>query len=320
MNQSSIPMNDVDSLRPLRCFIAVADTLHFGHAALQLVLPQSTVSEQIRKLESTLGGELFVRTSRTVALSPLGTVLLPEARRALEAVRHAYALTAATAKTGNVPLLLGVAVDVDAGEFAGAFPLLRARYPDLKLSPVQMSTGQQIESLLDRRLHLGFVWEPPVVEHLEQQLVGYTGLVAMVPFDHKLADHSELTIDELCTWPLVLFSPVQNPWVRQRFDMVCREENVSPLIAAEGVGYEGQVSLVLAGAGIGVTAASIGSLRSVPGIVHVPVPIKTGWRRCLIWHTNETHPGVNAIRELITANTRNSSLPERSPTKSKSVR
>jgi DNA-binding transcriptional LysR family regulator len=297
--ESIVSMGSVESLRPLRCFVAVAETLHFGQAALRLVLPQSTVSEQIRKLESVVGGELFIRTSRNVSLSPLGSVLLPEARRALEAVHHAYSVTARTAETGQVPMLFGVAVDVDAGEFARAFPLLRTKLPGVKVSPIQMPTGRQIESILDRRLHLGFVWEPPTVEHLEQQIVGYTGLIAMVPFDHALADRVELSMEELCTWPLVLFSPVQNPWVRQRFDMVCREENVSPLISAEGVGYEGQVSLVLAGAGIGVTAASIGSLRSVPGIVHVPVPITTGWRRCLIWHTDETHPGVAALREIM---------------------
>jgi DNA-binding transcriptional LysR family regulator len=300
-SDSTIDWLVLESLRPLRCFLAVADTLHFGRAAERLILPQSTVSEQIRKLEAVLGGELFVRTSRTVALSSLGTVLLPEARRAIEAVHHAYSLTATTALTGNVPLLLGVAVDVDAGELAQAFPLMRSRFPDLKLVPQQMATGLQLEALLDRRLHVGFVWEPPVVEHLEQQVVGYTGMVAIVPFDHSHAHRTDLGLGEVCASPLVLFSPVQNPWVRQRFDMICRSEDVIPLVAAEGVGYEGQVALVLAGAGIGITAASIGSLRSVPGVVHVPVRVRSGWRRCLVWHTEELHPGVGALRVIMGA-------------------
>jgi DNA-binding transcriptional LysR family regulator len=299
MNQSSTAINELESLRPLRCFLAVAETLHFGRAAEILVLPQSTISEQVQKLETVLGGQLFIRTSRRVTLSPLGTVLLPEARRAIEAVQYAYTLTARTALTGNVPLLLGVAVDVDAGEFARAFPLLRNQLPDLKVSPVQMSTGHQIEAILDRRLHVGFAWEPPVTQHLDQKVVGYTGMIAVVPFDHTLAARRRLTMPELCEWPLVLFNPAQNPWTRQRFDLICREEKVTPLIATDAVGYEGQVTAVLAGAGIGVTAASIGSLRSVPGIVHVPVDIKTGWRRCLIWHSNETHPGVAALRTIM---------------------
>jgi DNA-binding transcriptional LysR family regulator len=290
---------DVDSLRPLRCFVAVAEELHFGRAAQRLILPQSTVSEQIRKLETTIGGELFVRTSRTVVLSPLGAILLPEAKRSLDAVRHAYDLTTTAARTGNVPLLLGIAVDVDSGELARAFPVLRAALPNLKIVPTPLSTGQQIEALLDRRLHVGFVWEPPTIDQLEQQLVGYTGMIAMVPFDHPLATKTKLTPKQVCAHSLVLFSPVQNVWVRQRFDAICREENVLPLVAAEGVGYEGQVPLVLAGAGIGITAASIGQLRTVPGIVHIPVTIKQGWRRCLIWNKNETHPGVDHLRTAV---------------------
>jgi DNA-binding transcriptional LysR family regulator len=299
MIQSNITINDLESLRPLRCFLAVAETLHFGRAAELLLLPQSTISEQIRKLEGVMGGPLFLRTSRKVALSPLGVVLLPEARRAIDAVQHAYTLTATTAATGNVPLMFGVAVDVDAGEFARAFPVLRKQLPNMKVSPVQMSTGNQIEAILERRLHVGFVWEPPSTEHIEQQVVGYTGMIAIVPFDHQLATKRQLTMQELCDWPLVLFNPAQNPWTRQRFDVICREENIVPLIAADAVGYEGQVAAALAGAGIGVTAASIGSLRTVPGIVHVPVRITTGWRRCLIWHTDESHPGVAALRSLM---------------------
>jgi DNA-binding transcriptional LysR family regulator len=299
---------DVDSLRPLRCFLAVAEELHFGRAAQRLILPQSTVSEQVRKLESTIGGELFLRTSRTVALSPLGTILLPEARRSLDAVRHAYDLTITAARTGNVPLLIGIAVDVDSGELAQAFPVLRAALPKLKIVPTPMSTGQQIEALLDRRLHVGFVWEPPTIEKLEQQLVGYTGMIAMVPFDHQLAIKTKLTPKQLCAHSLVLFSPVQNIWVRQRFDAICREENVLPLVAAEGIGYEGQVPLVLAGAGIGVTAASIGQLRTVPGIVHIPVTIKQGWQRSLIWHKDETHPGVEHLRATLSHRTKSTSL------------
>jgi DNA-binding transcriptional LysR family regulator len=275
--------SDVDSLRPLRCFVAVAEELHFGRAAERLILPQSTISEQVRKLESVLGGELFVRTSRSVSLSPLGAILLPEAKRSLNAVRHAYELTSTAARTGNVPLLLGIAVDVDSGELARAFPLLRAEMPNMKIVPTPLATGQQIEMILERRLHIGFVWEPPATEHLDEQLVGYTGMIAMVPFDHPLAGRAKLTPKEVCAHSLVLFSPVQNVWVRQRFDAICREENVLPLVAAEGVGYEGQVPLVLAGAGIGITAASI----------------KRGWRRCLLWHEDETHPGVKALRRIV---------------------
>jgi LysR family transcriptional regulator, benzoate and cis,cis-muconate-responsive activator of ben and cat genes len=59
-------------LRQIDCFLAVATDLHFGKAAQRLSLAQSSVSEAIRSLEQEMGGQLLVRTSRRVQLTPLG--------------------------------------------------------------------------------------------------------------------------------------------------------------------------------------------------------------------------------------------------------
>jgi DNA-binding transcriptional LysR family regulator len=296
---TSVQANNPDTLRPLRCFVAVAEELHFGRAADRLILPQSTVSEQVRLLEAHVGGTLFARTTRSVRLTPLGEVLLPAATRALDAVAHAYELAARTARTGNVAFLLGVAIDIDAGELADAFVALRERHTDLRVVPTPMPTVAQLDALRDRRIHAGFVWEPPDRDGIEQQLVGVTGMIAIVPYDHALAVRDRLEVGELDEYPLVLFSGAPNPWVRRRFDTICAEHGISPHVVAEGVGYEGQAGLVLAGTGIGVTAASIGTTRAIPGLVHVPVAVRSGWRRSLIWHRDETHPGLSTLRDLL---------------------
>ncbi len=59
-------------LRQIDCFLAVATDLHFGKAAKRLSLAQSSVPEAINSLEKEVGGQLFVRTSRRVQLTPLG--------------------------------------------------------------------------------------------------------------------------------------------------------------------------------------------------------------------------------------------------------
>ena len=67
------------NLRHLRCFIAVAEELHFGRAARRLHIEQSPLSRTIRKLETTLGVTLLSRTPRGATLTWAGRVFLEDA-------------------------------------------------------------------------------------------------------------------------------------------------------------------------------------------------------------------------------------------------
>src|SRR5438034_2728091 len=76
-------------LRHLRYFVAVADAGSFTHAAEQLFIAQPTLSQQIRRLEETIGTLLLHRRRDGVALTAAGTLLLDSARDVLSAVDRA---------------------------------------------------------------------------------------------------------------------------------------------------------------------------------------------------------------------------------------
>ena len=65
--------------RQLRYFVVLAQTLHFGEAAIKLNLSQSALSQQIKQLESYLGTTLFDRNNRKVVLNRAGHLFLREA-------------------------------------------------------------------------------------------------------------------------------------------------------------------------------------------------------------------------------------------------
>ncbi|TGB14543.1 LysR family transcriptional regulator [Streptomyces sp. MZ04] len=100
--------------RPLSYFVAVAEELNFARAAERLGISPPPLSRAIRRLETDLGVTLFERTTHSVTLTPAGTVLLTEARIALDALRAA-GRRAQRAASPEPKLVLAVKADGDAG-------------------------------------------------------------------------------------------------------------------------------------------------------------------------------------------------------------
>src|SRR3546814_7639218 len=92
--------------RALDAFIAVAEELHFGNAAKRLHVSQPPLSQQIRRFEAQVGAALFVRSTRSVKLTPAGAVMLKKARQLVadgQAAVHA-AQRAAAGGSGHLAI------------------------------------------------------------------------------------------------------------------------------------------------------------------------------------------------------------------------
>src|SRR5689334_21857652 len=98
-------------LRHLRYFVAVAEELHFGHAAARLHTSQPSLSQQIQDLERELRVALFLRTKRSVALTPAGRRFLQEARGILSSAERAAGLARDAARGEARKLAVGISAD-----------------------------------------------------------------------------------------------------------------------------------------------------------------------------------------------------------------
>ena len=88
----------------LRCFVAVADELHFARAAERLSMTQPSLSRQIQILERVLNVKLLERTSRSAKLTPAGQTFLGEARRLLQLAEVGHFSARWPRKAGSIKI------------------------------------------------------------------------------------------------------------------------------------------------------------------------------------------------------------------------
>lgn len=139
-------MNTLD-LDLLRAFVAVAESGGFRRAAERLHLTQSTVSQQIKRLEQETGQHLFARSTRRVALTPDGEILLGDARRLLQLEESIRQRLTGPRLSGLVRL--GVAEELTSGALPPALGRFARLHPQVRLE-LTIGVSAELIDQLDR--------------------------------------------------------------------------------------------------------------------------------------------------------------------------
>ncbi|MCC8449038.1 LysR family transcriptional regulator [Streptomyces rochei] len=180
--------------RPLRYFVAVAEELNFARAAERLGISAPPLSRAIRNLEAELGVTLFERTTHSVALTPAGTVLLAEARTALDAL-HAAGRRAQRA--AEPKLVLAVKADGD----GGLLESILARYaaePEAEPVTIRLSGWRDQPRLLRRgEADAALIYEPFDRTGLDAEPVTVERRLAALPAGHPLTAHDRVALADL---------------------------------------------------------------------------------------------------------------------------
>jgi DNA-binding transcriptional LysR family regulator len=166
---------DIDCLRS---FLFVADTMSISRAAESVGRSQSTISQQIAKLEAQLGkGLLTRRKGRVISLTSEGGKLVQYARRIMQLNDEAYASMSDDVLTGFVRL--GVPLDFFGRDFTAWLARFKNRHPMVGLE----IEANQSENLIKRsargEFDLAFFKQPAGAKNgtvaLREQLVWVSG-------------------------------------------------------------------------------------------------------------------------------------------------
>ena len=226
-------------LRELRSFAVAARTGNIGRAARQLNVTAAAISQQLHKLEDTLGAQLLIRHSRGVSTTPAGRELL---RRADAILRLLQAPLDRQRSPAIDPCTISVALPAEYAPLLAA-PLLEAarhRFPGATLA-IAEGRQEMLQDVCSGQVDIALLQDTPRLEELlvERLLTEDLGVVCAP--DHPLAASAQpLRLRDLLAAALVLPDP--RHWIRRllaraeaqrgfRFDIITEVDGVPAIVA-----------------------------------------------------------------------------------------
>lgn len=198
-------MITLPSPQQLRYLTALAESGHFGRAALACSVTQSALSAGILALERQLDAPILDRTTgRHVLFTPLGLQLVARARAALAALAAVAELAAAARTPMSGPLRLGVIPTVGPFLLPRLMPALRAAFPRLDIYLREDTTARLVERLAANRLDLLLLALPCDCGGAEAVAVARDEFLVALPRGHRLASRPSVPVAALAGERLLL--------------------------------------------------------------------------------------------------------------------
>jgi DNA-binding transcriptional LysR family regulator len=285
-------------LQQLRSFIAVAEELHFGNAALRLGLSQPQVSRHVANFERELGVTLFTRTPRSTTLTDAGSELLADARETIASMQRLQRRAAQVARGGLGAVTVGFVWSTLSGYLA---PLVSAagdsrRHIDVSVSHLRFTDlvpalrRGDVDLLITRALGAKTEF---VIDTLNRERT-----VVAIPERHPLARLDVLLPGDLAGAPFVTLGPDVLPGLFEASRARLLDQGIVPSANRHAGSPSHALALVAAGVGIYYSLPASAVLPHA-GVVYREVQGMT-IRTLLARRPEPPSPAVKAVAKLIT--------------------
>lgn len=194
-------------LRHLRCFVILAEELHFTRAAERLHIEQSPLSRTIKELEDELSVRLFDRDRRGTRLTPAGDVFLQDVHRVLSSLELARENVKAVS-SGHLGILR-IAVPTGHLDSRLATFLARCREEDpaVEIRLTEASLTDELRGLRSGNFNLGLAFTAEVGDGIIADPIWVDSVVVAVAARHPLLANKQIPLDDLIHYPLVVADP-----------------------------------------------------------------------------------------------------------------
>lgn len=289
--------------RLFKYFVALADERHFGRAAEFLNIGPSTLTHQIKRLESLLGVRLVERRGNThVSLTEPGERFLQRARNVLREASDAAAVArqAARGEIGRIELgFMPIALLTGLIEqFVRGF---QQKNPGIEIVLRQMITEQQVSSILNMNLDFGIARMP---ERFPIGLAGFVvarhPMILALPGDHPLAKNNAIDPSALRDEAFITYAPSIDMGYWNHMEQLWKLGGFTPKIVMRIGDIMSILSYVSAGRGIAVVSHAFSRIN-IPNVAYREIATASPpmLRMALIHRKNEASPAGQAFMKYM---------------------
>ena len=284
-------------IKPLRYFVMLAETRHFGRAAARLNLSQPPLSRQLAALEASLGVRLIERSPRSVTLTAAGERFYADAKAILASVEQAVSNAQAAASGEAGKLAIGFTMCAAYNVVPGYARAFGAAYPEVALSLREVVSNDLAAQVVAGHIDAAIMFPHVPGKGLATRTILREPLCVALSRGHPRARARRLKIAQLAGEPFVLASEEVAPTLRATILEHCRSGGFEPDIRFEVQLQQTVLSLVDEGVGVALVPASMRKAQ-LGGVVFKPLVDAPLVEQVLAWSPANRNPCLARFLEL----------------------
>ena len=288
---------NVIDIKPLRYFVMLAETRHFGRAAARLNLSQPPLSRQLAALEASLGVTLIERSPRSVTLTAAGERFYADAKAILASVEQAVSNAQAAASGEAGKLAIGFTMCAAYNVVPGYARAFGAAYPEVALSLREVVSNDLAAQVVAGHIDAAIMFPHVPGKGLATRTILREPLCVALSRGHPRARARRLRIAQLAGEPFVLASEEVAPTLRATILEHCRSGGFEPDIRFEVQLQQTVLSLVDEGVGVALVPASMRKAQ-LAGVVFKPLVDAPLVEQVLAWSPANRNPCLGRFLEL----------------------
>jgi DNA-binding transcriptional LysR family regulator len=281
-------------LRAYKYFLTLAQELHFGRAAELSCITQPALSQQIARLEESLGVKLLLRDHRKVTLTRAGEVLRDGTHQIFQLLEETTRRAREAGGLDDFRLSIGLVEYANVGVLPGALARLQPGYPELKLIRHDINADMQIAALQRAQIDIGFgcanrdlLGLVPADGSVRSQRLLSAGWRVLLRDSHPLAHAEQLTLKDLCGQRLIMHARELHPSLYDWIHLEWQRAGSRPHVVYETSAVQAGLQMAQSGLGCMMLAGFV-QYTELPGLRSVPLagldPV--AWH--IFWRAGET--------------------------------